>query len=289
MLALPAGLRDVLSSLLRQRSGQIGVTLLVLHLAVMLIAPLVVPYDFSLQDGASMFGGPSAAHWLGTDHLGRDVFTRLLLGGRQALFTTFLAAVLAVGWGAVTGISAGYVGGWYDELLMRVIDAFQAVPWLLFVMLLVTILGNSTTVMVLVLGFCYGLPSARIARSATLDIVASDYISAARLSGDSTATIIFHEILPNVRNVILVDGAMQWSWMLLWFSSLSFLGLGVSPPNPDWGLMISEVRLYMQVIPLAALAPMLALSSLIIGINLTADTLGKAFGIDRAKLEAERG
>ena len=248
------------------------------------IAPLIVPYDFAAQDSGAMFTGPSAAHWLGTDHLGRDILTRVLLGGQQAMITTFLAALLAVGWGAFVGVSAGYVGGWFDELVMRVIDAFQAMPWLLFVMLLVAILGNSLPVLVLVLGFCYGLPSARVARSATLDIVARDYIAAARSRGEPTLTIILHELLPNVRDVILVDGAMQWSWMLLWFSSLSFLGLGVSPPNADWGLMISDVRLYLPVIPWAAVAPMIALSSLIIGINLTADALAKALGLDRAAM-----
>lgn len=282
------GLGGILRGILRQRSGTIGLLLVLLHLGLVLAAPSIVPHDFAAQDGASMFGQPSAAHWLGTDHLGRDLLTRVLLGGRLALFTTALAAAVAVSWGALAGIAAGYVGGWFDEILMRIVDAFQAVPWLLFVMLLVTILGNSLPMMVLVLGFCYGLPSARVARSATLDIVARDYIAAARSRGESTLTVIVHEILPNVRDVILVDGAMQWSWMLLWFSSLSFLGLGVSPPNPDWGLMISDARLYLTVIPLAAVAPMMALSSLIIGINLTADALGKALGIDYARLAEGR-
>lgn len=278
------GSADIMRAIVRQRSGAIGLAIVLIQIAIMLLAPLIVPYDFAAQDGASMFDGPSPAHWLGTDQLGRDVLTRVLLGGRQALITTSLAAALAVSWGAFAGIAAGYAGGWFDEFLMRVIDAFQAVPWLLFVMLLVTILGNSLPVMVLVLGLCYGLPSARVARSATLDIVARDFVAAARSRGESSLVIIVHEILPNVRDVILVDGAMQWSWMLLWFSSLSFLGLGVSPPNPDWGLMISDVRLYLTVIPLAAIAPMVALSSLIVGINLLADALGKALGIDSQRL-----
>jgi peptide/nickel transport system permease protein len=279
-----SGFPSLFRAVIGQRSGAVGVALVGLHLLILLIAPLIVPYDFAAQDSGAMFTGPSAAHWLGTDHLGRDILTRVLLGGQQAMITTFLAALLAVGWGAFVGVSAGYVGGWFDELVMRVIDAFQAMPWLLFVMLLVAILGNSLPVLVLVLGFCYGLPSARVARSATLDIVARDYIAAARSRGEPTLTIILHELLPNVRDVILVDGAMQWSWMLLWFSSLSFLGLGVSPPNADWGLMISDVRLYLPVIPWAAVAPMIALSSLIIGINLTADALAKALGLDRAAM-----
>ena len=279
-----SGFPSLFRAVIGQRSGAVGVALVGLHLLILLIAPLIVPYDFAAQDSGAMFTGPSAAHWLGTDHLGRDILTRVLLGGQQAMITTFLAALLAVGWGAFVGVSAGYVGGWFDELVMRVIDAFQAMPWLLFVMLLVAILGNSLPVLVLVLGFCYGLPSARVARSATLDIVARDYIAAARSRGEPTLTIILHELLPNVRDVILVDGAMQWSWMLLWFSSLSFLGLGVSPPNADWGLMISDVRLYLPVIPWAAVAPMIALSSLIIGINLTADALAQALGLDRAAM-----
>ena len=123
----------------------------------------------------------------------------------------------------------------------------------------------------------------RVARAATHDVVARDFVQAARARGHGRFAIIWRELLPNVRDALLVEGAMRWSWMLLAFSSLSFLGFGVSPPTPDWGLMIADARGFMSFSPLGVLAPMIGLSSLIIGINLTADALAKALGIDRAQ------
>ncbi len=277
-----------LRAMLAQPSGAIGLAIVSLHLVLMLTASYFAPYDFAAQSAADMFLGPSSDHWLGTDHFGRDVLTRTILGGRAAALTTAAAAVVALVWGSIAGITAGYRGGWIDELLMRMMDALQAMPWLLFVLLVAAFVGNSAPVLILVLGFCYGLQTARVARAATLDIVARDFVWAAKARGEPMPTVIWREILPNIRNVLLVDGAMEWSWMLLWFSALSFLGLGVSPPTPDWGLMISDARLYLTVIPWAALAPMIALSSFIIAINLCADALGKALGIDRTRLEASR-
>jgi len=278
----------VVRAILAQPSGAIGLGLLLLHLAAMLLAPAIVPQDPARQSAAAMFLGPSAQHWLGTDHLGRDVLSRVLLGGRAAAMTTAAAALVAVIWGGLAGMAAAYRGGWPDEVLMRLMDAFQAVPWLLFVMLVAAFVGNSAPVLIAVLGFCYGLQTARVARAATLDLVARDFVWAAKARGEPMASVLWREILPNLRNILLVDGAMEWSWMLLWFSALSFLGLGVSPPTPDWGLMIADARLYLTVIPWAALAPMIALSSFIIAINLSAEALGKALGLDRALLRETR-
>lgn len=131
--------------------------------------------------------------------------------------------------------------------------------------------------------FFYGIPVIRVSRAATHDIVARDFVQAARARGHSRITIMRLELFPNVRDALLVEGAMRWSWMLLAFSSLSFLGFGVSPPTPDWGLMIADARGFMSFAPSGVIAPVLGLSSLIIGINLTADALAKALGIDRAQ------
>jgi peptide/nickel transport system permease protein len=272
-------LRDIAAT----PSGRVGLAIVALHLALALIAPAIAPYDPAAQDSDLVLAPPSAAHWLGTDHLGRDVLSRLMLGGRQAIVITFLATLVAVAWGSLLGVAAGYLGSRADEILMRLIDAFLAVPWLLFVMLIASVVGTGGVVLVPTLAFFYGLPVVRVARSAVLDIVSRDFVAAARARGESASTIVLGELIPNVRDVILVEGAMEWSWMLLAFSSLSFLGFGVAPPRPDWGLMISDARLYLTIAPLAAVAPMLALSSLIIGINLAADALGKALGVDRAQ------
>ncbi len=274
----------VLRAMLAQPSGAIGLTLLSIHLFFAVFAGVLAPFDVAVQDANSILAAPSAAHWLGTDNLGRDVLSRALYGGRPALLTTFLATLLALLLGGFFGVFLGFVGGAMDDIVMRVVDAFLAIPWLLLLLLIIAIFGASTPVMVLTLGFLYAVAIIRIIRGATLDVVAQDYITAARARGESALTIVHHELLPNVLDVVLVEGAMRWSWMLLTFSALSFLGFGVSPPTPDWGLMIASSRNFMSVALAPVVAPMILLSTLIIGLNLSADALGKALGIDRSRI-----
>ena len=272
-------LRDVMS----RPSGAIGLTLVAAHLVLALISPLIVPYDYKAMNSALMLSGPDSAHWLGTDHVGRDVFTRVLLGGREALLVTGVATPIAVIWGGLVGIFFGLVGGRIDEVMMRVVDAFLSLPWILKMLVLIVTFGTGIEVLIPTLAFFYGIPVIRIARAATHDVVARDFVSAARARGHGRMSIIRRELLPNVLDTLMVEGAMRWSWMLLAFSSLSFLGFGVSPPTPDWGLMIADGRGFMSFAPWGVLGPVIALSSLIIGINLTADALAKALGIDRAQ------
>lgn len=264
-------------------SGAIGLSLVVFHLALAFIGPWVVPYDYTEMNAGLMLSGPTAGNWLGTDHLGRDTLTRTLLGGREAILVTGLATPLAVLWGGLVGVFFGLAGGRIDEVLMRIVDAFLSLPWILKMLVLIVTFGTGTEVLIPTLAFFYGIPVIRIARAATHDVVARDFVQAARARGHGRLAIIWRELLPNVRDALLVEGAMRWSWMLLAFSSLSFLGFGVSPPTPDWGLMIADARGFMSFSPLGVLAPMFGLSSLIIGINLTADALAKALGIDRAQ------
>jgi len=272
-------LRDVMS----RPSGAIGLTLVVFHVVLAIVSPWIVPYDYKAMDAALMLKGPSDLHWLGTDHLGRDVLTRTLMGGREALLVTGVATPIAVAWGGLLGIYFGLVGGRLDEVLMRVVDAFLSLPWILKMLVLIVTFGTGIEVLIPTLAFFYGIPVIRIARAATHDVVARDFVSAARARGHGRLTIIRRELLPNVLDTLMVEGAMRWSWMLLAFSSLSFLGFGVSPPTPDWGLMIADARGFMSFAPSGVLAPVVALSSLIIGINLTADALAKALGLDRAQ------
>jgi peptide/nickel transport system permease protein len=264
-------------------SGAIGLSLVVLHVFIALTSPLYVPYDFKTMNSMLMLMPPSAEHWLGTDHLGRDVMTRVLLGGREALLVTGVATPVAVVWGGFMGILFGLVGGRVDEVLMRLVDAFLSLPWILKMLVLIVTFGSGMEVLIPTLAFFYGIPVIRIARAATHDVVARDFVSAAKARGHGRMTIIRRELLPNVLDTLMVEGAMRWSWMLLAFSSLSFLGFGVAPPTPDWGLMIADARGFMSFAPWGVLGPVIALSSLIIGINLTADALAKALGIDRAQ------
>ena len=278
-----SGLRTVLRDVMSRPSGAIGLSLVVFHVLLALTSPLYVPYDFKTMNSMLMLMPPSSEHWLGTDHLGRDVLTRVLLGGREALLVTGVATPIAVVWGGFMGILFGLVGGRIDEVLMRVVDAFLSLPWILKMLVLIVTFGSGIEVLIPTLAFFYGIPVIRIARAATHDVVARDFISAAKARGHGRMTIIRRELVPNVLDTLMVEGAMRWSWMLLAFSSLSFLGFGVSTPTPDWGLMIADARGFMSFAPWGVLGPVIALSSLIIGINLTADALAKALGIDRAQ------
>ena len=273
---------EVIKTMASKPSGLIGLSILLFHVILAITSPLYVPYDFKAIDPALMLQAPSSEYWFGTDSLGRDVFTRTILGGRTALTVTFFGSLIALFWGGSLGIFCGLVGGKIDDVVMRIIDAFLSIPWILAMLLIVSLLGTTTLVLIPALGFFYGKGIVRVARAATHDVIAKDFIVSARARGHSNLSIIWNEILPNVRDAIMVEGAMRWSWMLLGFSSLSFLGFGVSPPTPDWGLMISNARGLMSFAYWAVLAPIFGLSSLIIGINLTADAFAKALGIDRS-------
>lgn len=279
----PSRARQVWRSMRRSRAAMVSLSILLLHLLLAVFAPWLAPWDWTAQDGYNMLQGPSAQHWFGTDNMGRDIFSRTLMGGREALKVTLLGTLVAMGWGSMTGITLGLLGGRIDEWVMRAVDALLAIPWLLFLLLIISTIGQQGWVMILTLGFFYGIAVIRVARGATLDFVARDFVLAARVRGESNWTIVRQELLPNVLDTLLVEGGMRWAWMLLAFSSLSFLGFGVVPPTPDWGLMIADTRGIISIAPWATLFPALALSSLIISINLTADAFGKAMGLDRAK------
>ena len=233
---------EVLLTMASKPSGFIGLSILVFHILLAFLSPYLAPYDFKAIDPSLMLQAPSSEYWFGTDSLGRDVFTRTIMGGRTALTITFFGSLIALLWGGLLGIFCGLVGGKIDDVVMRVVDAFLSIPWILAMLLIVSLLGTSTQVLIPALGFFYGKGIVRVARAATHDVIAKDFIVSARARGHSNLSIIWNEIIPNVRDAILVEGAMRWSWMLLGFSSLSFLGFGVSPPTPDWGLMISNAR-----------------------------------------------
>jgi peptide/nickel transport system permease protein len=279
MLRLGLTLRAMAS----RPSGAIGLAIVLIHLLIALSSPWLVPFDYKAISSLLILSPPDAVHWWGTDHLGRDVFTRTLLGGREAILVTLIATPLAVVWGGFVGIYLGLVGGKLDDVLMRLVDAFLALPWILKMLLMIATFGTGLGVLIPTLAFFYGIPVIRIARAAAHNVVARDFVLAARARGHGRLSTIGRELLPNVLDALLVEGAMRWSWMLLAFSSLSFLGFGVSPPTPDWGLMVADSRTFLAIAPWSGLFPIAALSSLIIGINLTADALAKTLGVDRAQ------
>lgn len=274
---------DIWLGLRRSSSGMIGLIIVTVHICLALAAPYIAPYDPVEFDTAAIRAAPSAVHLFGTDKLGRDVFTRTLMGGRIALLVTIVGTTLAVTWGGLLGITLGYLGGMVDEIVMRLVDAILALPRLLILLLIASLFGTSAGILILALGFLSGIAVIRIARATTLDFVARDFVLAAYAMGARQRTIVLRELLPNVFDILLVEGALRWSWMLLSFSALSFLGFGVTPPTPDWGLMIANSRDILALAPWATFFPIGAISTLIIGVNLLAGALAKAIGLDRRR------
>lgn len=274
---------EVWDNLRRSTSGMIGMSLIIGHLLLAIFSPYITPKDPLKMSAPDRRVMPSAEFWFGTDENGRDVFSRSMMGGRTLITVSIIGTFMALSWGGFVGILLGFVGGRADDIAMRIVDAFLAIPWLLFLLLIVSVVGTEPWVQALTFGFFYGIPVIRVARAATHDYVTREFVLAARARGESKRDVVIKELLPNVMDIMLVEGAMRWSWMLLAFTSLSFLGFGVAPPAVDWGRMIADSRKILALQPWATFGPVLMLSSLIIGLNLFADALAKALGLDRSQ------
>lgn len=268
-----------------RRLGPVTTTAVIMVAVVVLLSlfsPLLAPYDPIQSDSAAALQGVSAAHWLGTDAFGRDILSRTLEGGRFALLVSALATVLAVAAGVLVGSIAAYHEGFVDGAITRVLDALLAVPALLWLLLIVSVFGNGLGVIVLAIAVVYSPAVARVVRGAARPVIRAPYVTAAQARGEWSIPVIFREVLPNVLDTVLVEFAMRACWVILLVSTLSFLGFGVNPPAPDWGLMIQENRTALVVAPMGTLAPIIALAILVVGLNLAADGLGKYLGVDRA-------
>ncbi len=262
---------------------RIGLSLVALTIVIAILAPWISPYDPIATNSDNALAGASWSHWLGTDQYGRDVLSRTIEGGRFALLVSVLATTVAVIVGTLIGSIAAYYGRWVDAAATRVLDAVLAVPAVLALLLIVSVFGNSLWVLVLAISVVYVPAVARVVRGATRPVLSTGYVTAARARGERSLPIIRREVLPNILDTILVEFAMRASWVVLLVSTLSFLGFGVNPPTPDWGLMIQENRTALTVAPAGTLAPIVALSLLVVGLNLAADGLGKYLGVDRAR------
>ncbi len=271
-----------MKALLRNPACLIGVLLVVLHLVVAIGAPWFAPYaPTSLLDAP--LDPPSATYWLGTDDLGRDAFSRLLWGGRVAMLVAFAAGIIAVVGGAVLGLSAAFMRGAFDDCMLRLVEMKLAVPTILFVAIFVTGFGQSILILILAIGIIQMMGVIRTTRAAGIVLMEQGYVRAAQLNGESGPKIILRELLPNVADLMAVEFALRASSALLLVSALSFLGLGISPPTPDWGLMVEDAMALLDSEPHLVLAPALAISTLVLGINLAAEGLAEALGLDAAR------
>ncbi|NJP07787.1 MAG: ABC transporter permease [Chloroflexaceae bacterium] len=259
--------------LCRYPPGLIGLLIVVLYVCLALFAEAIAPYSASEQDLTATLQAPSAAHWFGTDQYGRDIFSRVLIGSRDILLLAFSSAALGLLLGTSVALVAGYYGGTLDELLMRAMDMLMSFPALLLALLILATFGSALLNLVVCIGIVFMPRVARVIRSVVLKIRVQDYVTAAQVRGESGYSILVREILPNARGPLVVEGAIRLSYAILIGASLGFLGLGLQPPSPDWGLQVSEGRIFLLTAPWVSVFPALAIASLVIGANLLADGL----------------
>jgi peptide/nickel transport system permease protein len=274
--------RYLVKTLLRSPTFVTG-CLIVLFWIVMGVFSTLFTQAPALPHPFAILQSPSGSHWFGTDDLGRDVFARTMAGARTVLIIAPLATILALLWGGLIGLVAGFYRGVIDEVIMRLVDVLLALPVVITsILILSLVLKNnvsqykSVTVVILVIAFLFTPIVSRTIRSAVLGEREREYVMAARLRGERSFFVMTREILPNITSPIIVEGTVRLGYAVFTAATISFLGFGLQPPSPDWGLTIASERTVLQIAPWTVLFPAVALASLVIGVNLITDGLGRA-------------
>ncbi len=262
----------------RKSKGAVaGLVILSIIFLLLICADFIAPYAMATkQELAIKLQGPSLSHILGTDAFGRDLFARIVHGGRTSLTIALLATVSSAVLGTALGAIAGYFGGRVDSLIMRTLDIFMSIPDILFTMAVVFALGAGFINLLLALTLAYFTNYVRLVRSQVLNLAELDYVEAARAGGSGSTRIILTHILPNAMGVIIVNTTLNVAKIILYESTLSFLGLGMPPPAPEWGLLLADAREYMRVAPYLMFFPALAIVLCATSVNLIGDGLRDA-------------
>jgi peptide/nickel transport system permease protein len=264
---------DTLHRVVRNRAAVAGGTVVVIFIAVALFAPVLSPYDPLKGRLGERLRAPSGAHWLGTDELGRDVLSRVLHGARITVQIQLAAVGLALAIGAALGLAAGYIGRWVDQLIMRFMDILMAFPGIFLALAIIAALGTGLGNVIIAAGIFLVPQFARVVRASVLTLKDMEFVQAARALGQGDFAIVFRYLLPNSLAPIIVQTSLRMATVLLTASGLSFLGLGVQPPSPEWGAMLSNARSYMITAPHVAMIPGLAIALVVLGFNLLGDGL----------------
>jgi len=254
-----------------------GGALVALVVVCAVFADVVAPYSPYDLDVASMLQGPSAAHWLGTDEIGRDELSRAIFAARISVEVAMIAVGIGLVGGTIIGIVAAYFGGWIDLALMRLMELLFSFPAILLAVILLASLGTSILNAMLAIGIIFIPGFSRLARAATNDVLRQQYVDAARTVGMGDGRILLREILPNVAAPLLVEAAVAFAYAVLLESALSFLGLGAQPPEPSWGNMLNTGRGFMAQAPWLGIVPGMAMFLCVLGFNLLGDGLRDAF------------
>ena len=268
--------RYLMRALLRSPTFMTGLVIVVFWVLMGAFSWVFTQSPFSVDAMASL-QAPSGAHWFGTDDLGRDVFARTMAGARTVLIIAPLATILALLWGGIIGLAAGFYRGITDEVIMRLIDVLLALPIIITSILILSLLGKSLAIVIVVIGALFTPVVSRTIRSSVIGEREREYVMAARLRGERSAFVMAREILPNITQPIIVEGTIRLGYAVFTAATLSFLGFGLVPPSPDWGLTIATERVFLQIAPWTVLIPAAALASLVVGVNLITDGLSRVF------------
>ncbi|MDF2533739.1 MAG: Dipeptide transport system permease protein DppC [Clostridia bacterium] len=261
----------------KSKGAVIGLIMLSAIVAILLLADIIAPYEIATkQQLAIKLQPPSVEHIMGTDSYGRDVFARVIHGGRTSLTIAILATISSCLLGSTLGAISGFFGGKVDSIIMRSLDIFMSVPDILFTMAVVFALGANFVNLLVALTLAYFTNYVRLVRSQVLNLAEQDYVEAARAGGSGSARIIISHIIPNAMGVIIVNTTLNIAKIILYESTLSFLGLGMPPPAPEWGLMLSEAREFMRTAPHLLFFPALAIVLSACSVNLIGDGLRDA-------------
>ncbi len=262
-----------LNHLKRDFTTLLGLCVVIFFLLMAIFAPILVPYKYSDQILAERLQPPSIKHWFGTDQFGRDIFSRILVGSRDIYMVAGTGSLLATICGLILGLLSGYFGGLFDEITMRLMDVLLSIPPLLLAMVILATVGPSRVYVVFIVGFLYIPTVSRVVRSLVLDLRTREFVEHARLRGESNAYILIREILPNVFPSLAVEASMRFSYSIFLVASLGFLGFGVQPPAPDWGLMVGEARTWFDTAQWVLLFPAGTIALLVIGVAFLSDGL----------------
>jgi ABC-type dipeptide/oligopeptide/nickel transport system permease subunit len=265
--------------LLRRKLAVIGAAIILLEVVAAIFGPLLVRYDPMAPNFAAILQPPSADHWLGTDDLGRDILSRLLTGTRYSLLISVTAVTIAMIAGVCLGIMSGYVGGSIDEVLMRILDSFMALPSLVLALAIAAALGPGLANAMLAIAVASVPTYARLVRGQTLSIKENEYILAARATGVGSGRVVGRHILPNTLGPVIVQVSLGLGFAIITESSLSFIGLGIQPPIPTWGWMVQVGFQFLETAPWYVLAPASAIFLAVLGFNLLGDGLRDALDV----------
>jgi peptide/nickel transport system permease protein len=254
-----------------------GLLILAFWIVCALFGAEITPRDPYADDLLATLAPPSARHWFGTDQLGRDIFSRVIVGARDILIVAPLATLLGTALGTALGLCIGYFRGVLDEVVSRIIEALQALPLVIVALMALAAVGTSNATVVVVIGFVFTPLIARTVRSAVLNETDLDYVAAARLRGDGALAIMFVEILPNVLPIAIVEMTVRLGYAIFFVASLSFIGFGIQPPSADWGIAIAENYSLIGSYWWTVLFDAAATASLVIGVNLVTDGLSGVF------------